>query len=292
MIGRQSHHFMSLGDGDLPLDAVVLPQEAVSVYPHQVGGKSHKSKTCNDVLLYQGCILKPLQLDRRGENEERVYRAALEQQLPLLKHMAPFYGAVSVVPSKGSQQGVRYLALSDMTQGFSKPSIVDVKIGRQTWDDAASAEKIQREKAKFAYQAELRFRFVGFKVYDAVSRQYRVLDKSYGRSLTPNTIQDALRVYLPATPRHAVYLAQIRAQLSRIIALMGESSTFQLISTSLLMVYEGDAAVLNPLPASVTMIDFAHAAPLETPCVDTNYLDGVRSLSRFMEAYAAASGWS
>lgn len=40
----------------------------------------------------------------------------------------------------------QFMKLSDATQGYGKPCVMDVKIGEQTWEPGASEAKQQREK--------------------------------------------------------------------------------------------------------------------------------------------------
>lgn len=51
-----------------------------------------------------------------------------------------------------------------MTRRFSKPSVMDVKIGSITYDREADEAKIAREKQKFAALGKVGFQVVGIKV--------------------------------------------------------------------------------------------------------------------------------
>ena len=61
-----------------------------------------------------------------------------------LKGVIPaFYG--TAVNEKGDE----FLVLKDMTQGMARPTVIDVKIGRQTWLPDASEKKMQKERSKY-----------------------------------------------------------------------------------------------------------------------------------------------
>ena len=47
---------------------------------------------------------------------------------------------------------------------LKKPCIMDLKIGKKTFDPFAGPDKIQRELIRYKYQAQLGFRITGFKV--------------------------------------------------------------------------------------------------------------------------------
>jgi hypothetical protein len=57
-----------------------------------------------------------------------------------------------------------YLILEDITHPFSRPSLIDIKMGTKTYEPDASPKKIAYERSKFSGQEELGFRFVGMKV--------------------------------------------------------------------------------------------------------------------------------
>ena len=61
-----------------------------------------------------------------------------------LKGVIPaFYG--TAVNEKGDE----FLVLKDMTQGMARPTVIDVKIGRQTWLPDASEKKMLKERSKY-----------------------------------------------------------------------------------------------------------------------------------------------
>jgi len=55
------------------------------------------------------------------------------------------------------------LKLEDVTFPFRHPSVLDLKMGTQTYDESAKPEKIAAEVAKYPPQKELGFRFTGMK---------------------------------------------------------------------------------------------------------------------------------
>ena len=59
---------------------------------------------------------------------------------------------------------VTCLKLEDITCGFEKPCIIDIKIGKRVWDDHALQDKIDREKKKYPCQEVIGFRIVGMRV--------------------------------------------------------------------------------------------------------------------------------
>ena len=58
-----------------------------------------------------------------------------------------------------------YLKLENLLANFDYPNIMDIKLGRVTYDPFASLEKIIREEGKFDAQTKIGFRISGMKVF-------------------------------------------------------------------------------------------------------------------------------
>lgn len=54
--------------------------------------------------------------------------------------------------------------MDNLVGHLEKPCIMDLKIGKKTFDPFAAEDKIQRELIRYKYQAYLGFRITGFKV--------------------------------------------------------------------------------------------------------------------------------
>lgn len=61
-----------------------------------------------------------------------------------------------------------YLKLEDVTHKFNKPCIMDVKIGRKSYDPFASSEKIQQQVSKYPLMEEIGFLVLGMRVRAAL----------------------------------------------------------------------------------------------------------------------------
>ena len=60
------------------------------------------------------------------------------------------------------------MQLEDITFPFRHPSVLDLKMGSQTYDESAKPEKIAAEIEKYPPQKELGFRFTGMKVQQLI----------------------------------------------------------------------------------------------------------------------------
>uniref|UniRef100_A0A2K6ENQ6 Kinase n=1 Tax=Propithecus coquereli TaxID=379532 RepID=A0A2K6ENQ6_PROCO len=108
---------------------------------HQVAGHMYGKDKVGILQHPDGTVLKQLQPPPRGPRE-------LE-----------FYNMVSF-----SLITDLYLKLEDVTHKFNKPCIMDVKIGRKSYDPFASSEKIQQQVSKYPLMEEIGFLVLGMRV--------------------------------------------------------------------------------------------------------------------------------
>ncbi|XP_037557836.2 inositol polyphosphate multikinase-like, partial [Dermacentor silvarum] len=87
---------------------------------------------------------------------------------------------------------VEYLRLDDVTREFRSPSVMDVKIGAQTYDPLAEPEKVALEEAKYPWSRQLGFRILGMRVFDKCEQKYHIYGKDYGLKQTPDTILEGV----------------------------------------------------------------------------------------------------
>jgi Inositol polyphosphate kinase len=117
-------------------------------------------------------------------------------------HISPSFrsplrdGSISYVPDD------TYLLLQDLTVGFRKPYIMDIKMGSQTYEPDASQEKRMKELNNYKNQDTFGLRIVGMKTYHPnhpnsdPGTGYVTYDKHYGRSLqTYDDLVSAFRIF-------------------------------------------------------------------------------------------------
>lgn len=79
---------------------------------------------------------------------------------------------------------------------FELPCVLDLKMGRQSYCDGASPDKVAKEKAKYPPQEAVGFRFAGMRGY--VSGDLVESTREWCFSLQPDQIPDALESALMA----------------------------------------------------------------------------------------------
>ncbi|XP_035893823.1 inositol polyphosphate multikinase-like isoform X1 [Anopheles stephensi] len=208
---------------------------------------------------------------------------------------------------------VEFIQLEDLTEGLKWPCIMDVKIGRRTWDPLATPEKRKAEESKYrACRQRFGLCIPGFQLYSVRDGGQLIRHgKDYGKQLTEDNIRDAFLLFLNATETGRVsrtLLQQFLHDLHLIRDWARKQTTFRLYSSSVLLVYDAArlaaarselqrASLTNAngtllLTAKARMIDFAHAFPTEAgeaDTVDENYLQGVDSLVEIFEQFLATA---
>jgi 1D-myo-inositol-tetrakisphosphate 5-kinase/inositol-polyphosphate multikinase len=158
-----------------------------------------------------------------------------------------------------------HIVLENITSGFKKPNVLDLKLGAQLWDDAAKPEKRARldEVSNKTTSGSLGFRIAGMRTYKgaevpAVPEDLKafveqdadagfwVFNKMYGRKFSASDVDDGFVAYVfPGAKTHAELvrarevLAFFLGEVKDIIEVF-EKKESRMYSASILLVYEGD----------------------------------------------------
>jgi len=259
----------------------------------QVGGHGSVDKSQAMQVNKKGLVLKPIQEGARGEREVEFFKAVTNSSdfsMAVFKEFIPQFHGVS---RKKLEDGtmVEYLMMENLTKDFSKPCIMDVKIGTKTYGPDASDKKMAQQDASYAGTKQpFGFSVPGLSVHVGEEKDTVIMKgKEYGRTLNIDNIHELLEMYLDINnqPEVAKELSKIFVEdLEKVLQLFQYQTTFHFFASSLLFVY--DAAAANNFnetkdvqslrkSVSLKMIDFAHVwkADGET---DQNYVKGVESL--------------
>ncbi|KAK6335452.1 hypothetical protein TWF696_002228 [Orbilia brochopaga] len=154
------------------------------------------------------------------------------------------------------------IVLSNLTYGFTRPCVLDVKLGAQLWDNEAPLEKRARldEVANTTTSRPLGMRIAGMKVWKGASTSatgsatsvvkdgYEIYDKNYGRTFTAETALAGFQDYLfkgeLSAEQSKLIAARFAAKVAQILDVL-EHQESRMYSASLLFVYEGDVDALD-----------------------------------------------
>lgn len=269
---------------------------------NQVAGHRAEGGSLGPLVDKSGRFYKPLQDLQRGENEVYFYQNfwSDERIHPKVQHFFPrFYGTTSLQTSDGG--GMHdHAVFEDLTYKFQHPSIIDIKMGSQTWSPAASDEYIKKCISKDRETSSLLvgFRISGMQVYESSEKLTWKADKDWCKRLNNEGVRLALKRFVSSNPSSEtdpdgllapyIYGAPgcILSQLLELKAWFEEQTLYHFYSASLLLIYEGDSTSSNEsFPSSgfmkrgisVKLIDFAHVLDGEN-IIDHNFLGGLCSL--------------
>lgn len=87
-----------------------------------------------------------------------------------------------------------YLVLGDLTLQYSRPCVLDIKMGtRQHGEDATPAKALSHTaKCEATTSASLGLRICGMQIFNQEDDKYTLWDKHWGRKLTTDDIEPAL----------------------------------------------------------------------------------------------------
>lgn len=216
--------------------------EGMKVLSNQVAGHTINDSGGVGMLKQDGLAFKPLLKKDCAEREVKVYehlKDTADRCLIEMRQLVPKYHGVKTLQIKDRE--VDFLVLEDLTKDFKEPCIMDIKIGRRTWDPNASYEKIIAEDQKYhECKRDLGFCIPGFQVYKIASNQLVKYDKDYGKKLNKDTAREAIKVFLNADTHHFCrkLLVQILASLWQIQHFARNQRRLRLYATSVLLVYD------------------------------------------------------
>jgi len=267
----------------------------------QVGGHGSVDKTQAMKVSREGLVMKPIQEGVRGEREVVFFKTVTNSanlHESVFKEFIPgFHGVRSKILEDGTK--VEYLVMENLTQNFKKPCVMDVKIGAKTYGPDASEKKKTQQDASYAgTKKPFGFSVPGMSVFMGQDKETVIMKgKEYGRSLDQDNIHELLEIYLDVNnePEMAKELAKVFVEeLKKILAVFQQQTTFHFFASSLLFVYDAEAAKCfkdandKTLRDSISlkMIDFAHVWGAEGK-PDQNYMKGVESLIKLFEIHSS-----
>ncbi|KPJ02486.1 Inositol polyphosphate multikinase [Papilio xuthus] len=256
------HYGLRPREDEMTARPFVLPTESPEVhrYALQVAGHQTTKDTKYLGLLQcsNGRILKPILKESQKREVDFYERLASTKDPDLLelRKFTPQYYGVRQFAYNGHE--LEYIMLEDLTERMLEPCIMDVKIGKRTWDKFASAEKIASEESKYRRcKQEYCFCIPGYQVYRVDRGDLHKYGKDHGKRLHGHMVIAAIRNYLNAgcvgveggggggaevSACRALVLQQV-ACLWALQRWASRARSLRLTSTSLLLVY--DAARLR-----------------------------------------------
>jgi hypothetical protein len=162
---------------------------------HQVAGHTFQVGTDEIGMLKSpddGSVLKPGGTPMCAAREIKFYEQLLtttdKDILPLREFTTEYRGTQAL--NVGSKT-VNFIKFRDLTHGFLEPCVIDIKMGRRTWDPLATEKKRLAEESKYVEcKNTVGFCVPGFQTYHIASNSYKKFGREYGKKLNQNTVKD------------------------------------------------------------------------------------------------------
>lgn len=261
-------------------------------FNHQVAGHSTQV-----MLRHKDMILKPLNKLNLFLREVKFYEA-MASNSPHSAHfphqfIARYHGVILGENSLGKR--TPYLALEDVSKKYKTPCMIDIKMGRETFEPTAPLDKVMRERIKYKYQEKIGFRICGFKVYDSLAQVYQSVGKKFGRSLTPELVEPGLAAFFHNGLGHfrLDVLEQLVQKLELLLQWLLQQNKWHFYCSSLLITY--DAEVLSSSARAKTA-HVSHRHILQH-CLDSRAVEGEEAatggtLANNHDSKQGPSSWS
>eukprot|EP01138_Halocafeteria_seosinensis_P011455 gb/GECG01011700.1/.p1 GENE.gb/GECG01011700.1/~~gb/GECG01011700.1/.p1 ORF type:complete len:346 (+),score=27.19 gb/GECG01011700.1/:1-1038(+) len=255
------------------------------------------------MLKLRDHVLKPIE-DSRGRNELAFY-VELNQHCPPSEYPArltpQFYGVMrpSDLPA-WMEKDYSFIRLEDLTEGYRKPCVIDIKLGTRTWDPLATERKRIRQMLRYPPQLVTGFRIIGMHIFRPFSPdshedgKWLEFQRRFGRSLTEDELPSGLLEYVHDGQRvRWEVLENMLDQLYQLRNWFQKQQGYRFISTSLMVIFEGKSGINEDPRVRLSMIDFAHTFPIPPDSStayeqrDEDYLLGLSNLIAVIERLIA-----
>lgn len=268
-----------------------MEESPIEAFANQVGG--HTFELQNQGMLHQGnCILKQLQDMGRGyyyyvkfydyRDKEVTFYETINSQYPEFSKWIAGYHGIKEVDTNGIKG--RFMILDDLTAGYCKPSVIDLKIGTKTWEDDAPQEKIDRESKKYPIQRKIGFRLTGMRVFNRQTEQYDIYDKKFGYQQTEESLNSMFAIYFSQVDeeKRKDVIGSIITDLKPLLAWFETPGHMKFICSSILFIFEGNTKEdYRPI---VKLVDFAHVKQLPPTERDEGCIVGIKRILSELES--------
>lgn len=231
---------------------------------HQAGG--HSSGV---IRTHPGFVTK-----HTNSSELKFFQGLAQSNIPL-EYQQSFFPKVE---STVDHLLTKTVTMEDLTFGYQKPCVMDVKMGNTTVGDDANIfkELYMVNKDKTTTSFELGCRIVAYRTYDTVLKDYKQLGKGDANKVSNfDQFKYAfLEFFNSGNGLRIDVLTALKSKLVDIHQWMSTQTSYKFIASSLLFVYDAEL----PLLCNVKMIDFAHVFEITNSTPDLNYIQGLDTI--------------
>jgi hypothetical protein len=253
------------------------------------------------MLTKNNYLYKPSLPYKKEWKEYIFYESIKNKNKKIQKFIPKYYGIISIIYSENDKIGKHkknlikdHLVLENLVEGIIKllkknigyelPCLMDMKIGKRTYDEDATESKIKKEIEKYPQQERIGIRVCGIKKYNVKEKEYQSKDTKYGRSLDENTIIEAFKFFLfDGIEMRKNLVVKFIERLKEFILVMENQNEWRFYGSSVLLIYDGN---VDNEKIDLRWIDFARTFPIINKNeIDESVLFGLNNLLKYLESF-------
>ncbi|ORY75539.1 SAICAR synthase-like protein, partial [Neocallimastix californiae] len=208
------------------------PKFPLKLYSHQVGGHTPF------FWISDKALCKPL-----NNNERDFYELINKYHHDLNKFLPKYYGVVILKVKKHDNNALKkFIVIEDLTRGFKKPCVLDLKMGTRQHGVFATKKKrlSQERKCELTTSKSIGVRMCGMQVYKTSTDTTIFHNKYQGRNVSKERFSHEILSFFDNGEKLLVhYIPDIIIQLKELYSIVKNLKTFRLYSSSLLLYYDG-----------------------------------------------------
>ncbi|VDK66387.1 unnamed protein product [Onchocerca ochengi] len=150
-----------------------------------------------------------------------------------------------------------FLLLENTVSRFSRPSVMDLKMGTRQYGDDATDQKRQSQtnKCRESTSASIGIRLVGMQLYREEVGTYVYVNKYAGRQMSCEMLRETLAEYFINAGK--IRSTALLKKLTTLRKRLAEANGYRFFSSSLLIAFDGKKH--DDTSIDLRMIDFAHS---------------------------------
>merc|ERR1711973_195360 len=203
----------------------------------QVGGHVNM-KTLNERYVCKPLNIRELSFYQNLPAELSVFVPTYHGTVSLDSNSQPRSSAGGSGPSEVSE----HIVLENLTIGYKKPCILDLKMGTRMYADFATEAKIESQSKKClkSTSAKLGVRFCGSQRFSVTKNNFEKLDKYVGRKATETEFKELLaNFFFNNGFLRTDIISKVISEIHKMRLQLKRLDGYRFYSSSLLIIYEG-----------------------------------------------------
>jgi len=176
--------------------------------------------------------------------------------------------------------------MEDLTFGYNKACVMDIKMGTRTYaeDSNLLKKKIRQMKDLDTTSARYGIRITGYRTFNSHNDQIFELTKECAEKVTTiEMLERHLEIFfMNGTDMRFDVIKYYLEKLNFLSSWMETQTHYRFFSSSILFIFDG---AIPAFKADLRMIDFAHVHDIKDNGTDTGYSIGLKNLTEILQKF-------